>query len=199
MKSVKRALISVWDKQGMTNFAKELHKLGVEILSTGGTAKAIKEAGVKVRNVSDLTGFTELLDGRVKTLHPKIHAGILAIRDNPEHLRQLQEAGALSIDLVCVNLYPFADTIKKAGVSFAEVVEMIDIGGPAMIRSAAKNHKDVAVVTSPRQYGMVLSELVENGGLSGETRRKLAQEAFQLTSGYDAEIANFLRWRKALP
>lgn len=191
-KKIGRALISVWDKQGVGDFAQGLQRLGVEILSTGGTAKGLKEAGVAVKEVSDLTGFAELLDGRVKTLHPRIHAGILAVRDNPEHLRQMTEAGALAIDLVCVNLYPFEATARKAGVSFGDVVEMIDIGGPALIRSAAKNHGDVAVVTSPEQYGPILAELASNAGLSGETRRRLAAEAFHYTSGYDAAIAGYL-------
>jgi len=192
MKEVKRALISVWDKKEVGNFAQGLEGLGIEILTTGGTARALKEAGVAAQEISDLTGFTELLDGRVKTLHPKIHAGILGVRDNPEHLKQMAEAGAPEIDLVCVNLYPFVETAQKPGISFNEAVEMIDIGGPAMIRSAAKNHDDVAVVTSPTQYGSVLSELRAKGGLSNETRRFLAQEAFLLTSAYDSAIANFL-------
>jgi len=196
MKKVRRALISVWDKQGVGVFAHSLERLGVEILSTGGTSKVLKEAGVAVREVSDLTGFTELLDGRVKTLHPKIHAGILAVRDNPEHVKQMEEAGALPIDLVCVNLYPFQATASKPGASYAEVVEMIDIGGPALIRSAAKNHRDVAVVTSAEQYAPILTELSEKGGISEETRRHLAAEAFLRTSGYDAAIAGYLGRRR---
>lgn len=177
------------------DFARGLKDLNVEIISTGGTARVLRESGVEVKETSDLTGFAELLDGRVKSLHPKIHAGILAMRDNPEHLRQMNEAGAPAIDLVCVNLYPFQATAQKPEANPAEVVEMIDIGGPALVRSAAKNHAYVAVVVSPEQYHPVLAEIKEKGGLSGKTRRALAQRAFRLTSDYDSAIADYLASR----
>src|SRR6185503_11510373 len=148
MKPIKRALISVSDKTGIIDFARELKSLNVEIVSTGGTAKALRDAGIEVRDISDLTGFPEMMDGRVKTLHPRVHGGLLALRDNPDHVAAMQQHGIEPIDMVVVNLYPFAETIAREGVTREEAIEQIDIGGPAMIRSAAKNARDVAVVVS---------------------------------------------------
>lgn len=192
MAKVHRALISVSDKTGIVEFARGLVELSVEILSTGGTARVLKEASVPVRDVSDYTGFPEMMDGRVKTLHPKVHGGILALRENPEHLEQAQKHGIQFIDLVVVNLYPFSETVAKPEVSYAEAIENIDIGGPAMVRSAAKNHAYVGVVTNPRQYGEVLEELRASGELSETTRRRLARAAFEHTAAYDAAIATYL-------
>ncbi len=191
---IRRALVSVHDKTGVVDFARALAGLGVEILSTGGTAKLLREAGVRVSDVSDVTGFPEMLDGRVKTLHPKIHGGILARRDVPAHLDALAKHGILPIDLVVVALYPFETTVAKPGVTLAEAIEQIDVGGPTMIRAAAKNHASVAVVTEPSQYALVLEELRTQGGaLSDATRSRLAQEAFRRTAQYDAAIAAYLR------
>src|SRR6185436_65276 len=162
LRSIRRALISVSDKTGIIDFARELAHFNVEIISTGGTAKALRDAGISVRDISDVTGFPEMMDGRVKTLHPRVHGGLLAIRDNPEHVAAMQEHGIEPIDLVVVNLYPFAETIKRAGVTRAEAIEQIDIGGPSMIRSAAKNAHDVAVVVNPAQYPSVIEELHHN-------------------------------------
>ncbi len=188
--SVARALISVHDKTGIVDFARGLHTLGVQVLSTGGTARLLREAGIPVRDVSEVTGFPELLDGRVKTLHPRIHGGILARRDSPEHLAALEQHGIAPIDLVVVSLYPFEATVARPGVSPAEAVEQIDVGGPTMIRAAAKNHTSVAVVTDASQYAPVLAELRANHGvLSEATRRGLAQQAFRRTAQYDAAIA----------
>ncbi len=190
---VRRALISVHDKTGIVPFAQALAALGVEILSTGGTAKLLREAGVAVRDVSDVTGFPEMLDGRVKTLHPRIHGGLLARRDVPEHLAALEKHGIAPIDLVVSALYPFEQTVARPDVTREEAIENIDIGGPAMIRSAAKNHASVGVVTSPSQYQPVLDELRTNGASIGEaTRYRLAQEAFDRTAQYDAAIAAYL-------
>jgi phosphoribosylaminoimidazolecarboxamide formyltransferase/IMP cyclohydrolase len=177
MRKISRALISVSDKTGVAEFAAGLAALGVEIISTGGTAKLLREKGLKVRDVSELTGFPEMLDGRVKTLHPKVHGGLLAIRSNPEHQKQVQEHGIGFIDLVAVNLYPFEKTAAKPGVKFEEVIENIDIGGPSMIRSAAKNHEDVTVVVDAADYPLVLEELQKNNGcVSRETRVRLARQ-----------------------
>jgi len=190
---VRRALVSVHDKTGIVELAQALSALGVEILSTGGTAKLLREAGVRVVDVSDATGFPEMLDGRVKTLHPKIHGGILARRDIPEHLAALAKHGIAPIDLVVVALYPFEQTVARPGVTQAEAIEQIDVGGPTMIRAAAKNHASVAVVTAESQYGAVLDELRSSGGsLSDATRFRLAQEAFRRTAQYDAAIASYL-------
>ncbi len=190
---VKRALVSVHDKTGVVDLGRALHDLGVEIVSTGGTARLLREAGVPVRDVAEVTGFPEMLDGRVKTLHPKIYGGILARRDSPEHLAALDKHGVPLIDLVVVSLYPFEATVARAGVSLDEAVEQIDIGGPAMIRAAAKNHASVAVVTDASQYGWVLDELRVSGGALGEqTRARLAHEAFRRTAEYDAAIAKHL-------
>lgn len=197
MQPVKKALISVSDKSGIADFAKALDGLGVEILSTGGTAKTLEEAGVPVTRVESRTQAKEILGGRVKTLHPKIHGGILAVRDNPEHSEQMKENGIEPIDMVVVNLYPFEQTVAKPGVSFEEAIENIDIGGPAMVRAAAKNHRYVTVITDPADYPAVTEELKSSGGtVSGETNLLLAQKAFRLTAGYDAAISGFLSPRK---
>jgi phosphoribosylaminoimidazolecarboxamide formyltransferase/IMP cyclohydrolase len=190
---IRRALISVNDKTGIVELARALAGLGVEILSTGGTAKLIREAGVRVVDVSEATGFPEMLDGRVKTLHPKIHGGILARRDVPEHLAALDKHGIAPIDLVVSALYPFEQTVARPGVTRDEAIEQIDVGGPTMIRAAAKNHASVAVVTAPSQYAAVLEELRASGGsLSDATRFRLAQDAFRRTAQYDAAIAAYL-------
>ncbi len=192
--TVRRALLSAHDKSGVVEFARGLASLGVEILSTGGTAKLLRDSGVKVRDVSEVTGFAEMLDGRVKTLHPKIHGGILARRDKPEHLAQLKAQGIDPIDLVAINLYPFEQTVGRPRTSLAEAIEQIDIGGPTLIRAAAKNWESVAVLVDPSQYGEVLDELKRSEGkLSGETRFRLAREAFRRTAQYDAAIAAYLR------
>ena len=190
---IRRALVSVHDKTGVVELAKGLAGLGIEIVSTGGTASLLRASGIAVRDVSDVTGFPEMMDGRVKTLHPKIHGGILARRDAPEHLAALERHGIPPIDLVVVALYPFEQTVAKPGVTAAEAIEQIDVGGPTMIRAAAKNHAAVAVVTAPSQYGAVLDELTRTGGaLSGATRDRLAREAFARTAEYDAAIARWL-------
>jgi phosphoribosylaminoimidazolecarboxamide formyltransferase/IMP cyclohydrolase len=193
---VARALISVSDKSRLEGFARGLAKLGIELLSTGGTFKTLTQAGIPVREVSDYTGFPEMMHGRVKTLHPKVHGGILALRDEPTHLAAMREHQIAPIDMVVINLYPFEATVAKPDVPRAEAIEQIDIGGPSMVRSAAKNHRFVAVVTDPNDYGRVLEELGSSGGcLSMELRRDLAQRAFSLTARYDAAIANWL-WRQ---
>ncbi|MDD4980521.1 MAG: bifunctional phosphoribosylaminoimidazolecarboxamide formyltransferase/IMP cyclohydrolase [Candidatus Omnitrophica bacterium] len=194
MVKVRRALISVSDKAGLVDFARELNKLGVEILSTGGTAKLLRENNIPAREVSEYTGFPEMLDGRVKTLHPKIHGGLLAVRDNPNHMQSLKEHNIGLIDMVVVNLYPFEKTTQKPDVTIEEAVENIDIGGPSMLRSAVKNHKAVAVVCNPARYGQVIAELKENKGvLSAGLMRELAIEVFALTSRYDNAIYNYLQ------
>lgn len=189
---IKRAIISVSNKLGAVDLARSLNKAGVEIISTGGTMKAIRAAGIPVTYVSDLTGFPEIMNGRVKTLNPKIHGGILAVRDNPEHVKQMEENGIAPIDMVVVNLYPFKATIRKAGVTLAEAIENIDIGGPAMIRAAAKNFKFVTVVTNPEKYDEIAKMISETGGVDYETRKQLAAEAFAHTSEYDAMITDYL-------
>ena len=196
MRKVSRALLSVSDKTGVVDFAAGLAELGVEILSTGGTAKLLRERGLKVRDVSDVTGFPEMLDGRVKTLHPKVHGGILAIRSNPQHQKQVAEHHIEFIDLVAVNLYPFEKTAAKPGVTLEELIENIDIGGPSMIRSAAKNFHDVAVVVDAQDFSPVLAELHANrGSISRETRARLARKAFATTAAYDGAISTTLqRW-----
>ena len=189
LRKVRRALISVSDKTGIVEFARELKSLDVEIISTGGTASALRDAGIAVRDVSDVTGFPEMMDGRVKTLHPKIHGGLLSIRDNPEHQAAMHDHGIEPIDLVVINLYPFEKTIARADVTLEEAVEQIDIGGPAMIRSAAKNWQDVAVVVLPEDLTSVIAEMKSNhGALSLDTRSHLARKAFGQTSMYDAKI-----------
>ena len=189
---IKKALISVSNKFGAVELAQSLHNSGVEIISTGGTMKAIRAAGIPVTYVSDLTGFPEIMNGRVKTLNPKIHGGILAVRDNPEHVKQMQENGIEPIDMVVVNLYPFKSTIRKANVTLAEAIENIDIGGPAMIRAAAKNFKFVTVVTNPESYEEIAKMIAETGGVDYETRLKLATEAFAHTADYDLMITDYL-------
>ncbi len=188
-----RALISVSDKTGIVELAKELVALGIEIISTGGTYGKLKEAGVPAIEISELTGFPECLDGRVKTLHPAVHAGLLAMRSNPSHMKQLADLNIDTIDIVVVNLYPFKATILKDNVTRAEAVENIDIGGPTMLRSAAKNYQDVAVVVDPRDYEKVLSELKEQKKVSLDTKFYLMQKVFMHTSSYDTMIADYLK------
>ncbi|MCM8797984.1 MAG: bifunctional phosphoribosylaminoimidazolecarboxamide formyltransferase/IMP cyclohydrolase, partial [Candidatus Omnitrophica bacterium] len=196
MNKVKRALISVSDKTGIVEFAKGLQELGIEILSTGGTAKTLRENGIKVKDVSEYTGFPEMLDGRVKTLHPKIHGGILAIRDNKKHMEEIKKQGIEMIDLVVINLYPFEKVIANSEVKLEEAIENIDIGGPSMLRSAAKNYRYVGVICNPQRYQEVLEELRKNEGvLSEETKFKLAIDVFQRTAQYDKVIAEFLKNR----
>jgi phosphoribosylaminoimidazolecarboxamide formyltransferase/IMP cyclohydrolase len=191
--TIRRALISVSDKSGVVELARALHARGVEIISTGGTAKALSDAGIPVVPIEKLTGFPEMMDGRVKTLHPKVHGGLLAVRTNDEHARAMREHSIAPIDLVCINLYPFEQTIAKPNVSREEAIENIDIGGPSMVRSAAKNHEFVAVLTDPSQYARVLSELdALNGATSLELRRELCAAAFALTARYDSAIAKYL-------
>lgn len=192
---IKRALISVSDKTGIVELAGELQKQGIEIISTGGTAKALAAAGIKVINVSDITGFPECLDGRVKTLHPKVHGGLLAIRGNEEHMRQIKELGIEPIDLVVINLYPFKQTILKGNVKLEEAIENIDIGGPTMLRAAAKNYQDVVVVVDPSDYTKVLDEMKASDEISIKTKFKLAYKVFEHTSHYDTLIAKYLRDR----
>jgi phosphoribosylaminoimidazolecarboxamide formyltransferase/IMP cyclohydrolase len=190
---IRRALISVSDKTGIVEFARALKRFGVEIISTGGTAKTLRDAGIDVLDVSDVTGFPEMMDGRVKTLHPNIHGALLALRDNPEHQSAMKEHGIEPIDMVVVNLYPFEQTIACEGVTLEEAIEQIDIGGPAMIRSAAKNWQDVAVVTLPNDYAQVIEEMKNNdGSLSLAIRRLLARKAFGQTSRYDAIVYAYL-------
>src|SRR2546422_1695863 len=189
---VRRALVSVHDKTGVVELARALRELGVELLSTGGTARLLRDSGVPVREVADVTGFPEMLDGRVKTLHPKIHGGILARRDSPEHAAALDKHGIPAIDLVVVALYPFEATVARPGVTLDEAIEQIDVGGPAMIRAAAKNHGSVGVVTDPAQFGVVLDGIEKTGALGVETRSRLAREAFGRTARYDAAIADYL-------
>jgi phosphoribosylaminoimidazolecarboxamide formyltransferase/IMP cyclohydrolase len=191
LRRVSRALISVSDKDGLLDFARALEKLGVEIVSTGGTRKALADAGLKVIDVSELTGFPEMMDGRVKTLHPKVHGGLLAIRDNKEHAGAMASHGIRAIDLLVVNLYPFEATIAK-GAAYDDCIENIDIGGPAMIRAAAKNHGDVAVIVEPSDYGALLDELkANNGATTLDLRKRLAAKAYARTAAYDAAISNW--------
>jgi phosphoribosylaminoimidazolecarboxamide formyltransferase/IMP cyclohydrolase len=194
---VRRALLSVSDKRGVVEFARALAELGVEIVSTGGTASALQDAGLEVRSISDYTGFPEIMDGRVKTLHPKLYAGLLAVREHPEHRQALTEHDIEPVDLVCVNLYPFERTAARRGVPDAEVIENIDIGGPTMIRAAAKNHAYAAVVVSPESYDAVIEELrLNDGALSPQTRESLAAEAFAYTARYDTGIARWFAERE---
>jgi phosphoribosylaminoimidazolecarboxamide formyltransferase/IMP cyclohydrolase len=193
VRKIKRALVSVSDKTGIVDFARALVEFGVEIISTGGTAKALRDAGLEVVDISDVTGFPEMMDGRVKTLHPRVHGGLLALRDNPEHVNAMRQHGINPIDMVVVNLYPFAETIRRPGVTRAEAIEQIDIGGPAMIRSAAKNAQDVAVVVSATSYNQIIDEMKRHeGALSPATRERLAYEAFQQTANYDAMVSGYL-------
>ena len=190
---IKRALLSVSDKTGIVELGKFLSNKGVEIISTGGTMKALREAGVPVTYVSDVTGFPEIMDGRVKTLNPKIHGAILAVRSNPEHMQALDEHNITPIDLVVVNLYPFRETISKPGVTEAEAIENIDIGGPAMVRASAKNFKDVVIVTYPRRYAQLMEMLDKDGDIDQRTRKELAFEAFSHTAEYDTMISEYLK------
>ena len=200
MKQIRRVLLSVTDKSGIVEFARALEQQGAELVSTGGTARTLREAGLTVMDISDLTGFPEMLDGRVKTLHPKVHGGILHIRGNPEHQKAVATHEIQPIDMVVVNLYAFEATLKKPGVRFAEMIENIDIGGPSMVRSAAKNFEDVAVVTSAADYPELIEELHANhGSLSRATRWKLAQKAFGMTAAYDLAIASALEALLELP
>lgn len=193
MPKIKRAIISVSNKKGVAEFAKELNSMGIEILSTGGTAKTLRDAGVPVKDVSEHTGSPEMLDGRVKTLHPKIHGGLLSRRENPKDMEEINKHGIETIDMVVVNLYPFEETISKPGVSFADAIENIDIGGPAMLRSASKNFQDVAVIVDPSDYEKIISEMKNlNGDLSYKTRLGLAKKVFKHTSRYDGLIAEYL-------
>lgn len=188
-----RALISVSDKTGVVAFAQELEQLGVEIISTGGTHQRLADNGIKVKGISEVTGFPECLDGRVKTLHPAVHGGILAMRDKPEHMKQLDELKIETIDIVAINLYPFKETIMKPGVELEDAIENIDIGGPTMLRSAAKNHRDVVVICDPADYEKVIAELKENKTVSMDTKYRLALKVFQHTASYDAMISEYLR------
>jgi phosphoribosylaminoimidazolecarboxamide formyltransferase/IMP cyclohydrolase len=193
MVNIKTALISVSDKGGIVEFARKLAGMGVEIISTGGTARALKEGGVDVVSVDSVTGFPEMMDGRVKTLHPKIHGALLALRDEESHAKALEEHSIKPIDLVCVNLYPFEQTVAKAGCTFEQAIENIDIGGPSMVRSAAKNHKYVTVVTSPAQYDIVIEEMSANkGAINADLRKDFARSAFAHTAAYDAAICKYL-------
>jgi phosphoribosylaminoimidazolecarboxamide formyltransferase/IMP cyclohydrolase len=193
MSNIQRAILSVTDKTGLADFARKLFGLGIELISTGGTAKLLRDSGIAVKDISELTGFPEMLDGRVKTLHPKVHGGILHRREDPGHVAAVAEHGIAAIDMVVVNLYAFEKTAAKPGVPFEELIENIDIGGPSMIRSAAKNFHDVAIVTSPADYEPIAEELTKSGGrLSLETKWRLAQKAFATTAAYDSAIASTL-------
>jgi len=193
MKKIERAIISVTDKTGVVDFAASLSKFGVQILSTGGTARVLRDSGISVMDISEYTGFPEMLDGRVKTLHPKVHGGILGVRDNPEHVRMMKEQGIQNIDLLVINLYQFEKTVAKEGVTLEEAIENIDIGGPAMLRSSAKNFKYVTVIVDPSDYGVVLKEMEESEGeTSLKTRFRLAKKVFQLTHEYDGAISRYL-------
>lgn len=192
MVAIKKAIISVSDKTGIVDFAKQLSELKVEILSTGGTARTLKDAGIPVTNVSDYTGFPEMMDGRVKTLHPKIHAGLLALRDNEEHMKQLSELDITPIDMVVINLYPFKQTVSKDGVTLEDAIENIDIGGPTMLRAAAKNYRSVSVITNPEDYPAIIEELKEKGEISPDTNARLGVKVFQHTADYDSAIEKYL-------
>ena len=189
---IKRALLSVSDKRGIVEFGKELAAMGVDIISTGGTMKALRDAGVPVTAVQDVTGFPEMMDGRVKTLHPKIHGAIFAMRDHESTVQAMKDHGITPIDLVVVNLYPFRETIAKPDVTLADAIENIDIGGPCMVRAAAKNNKFVAIVTNPDMYGEITELLKKDGELSDAYRLNLARLAFTHTAEYDAAIAAYL-------
>ncbi|MGB6067075.1 MAG: IMP cyclohydrolase [Desulfomonilaceae bacterium] len=193
MPQIQRALISVTDKAGIDDLGKALVEFGVEILSTGGTARALSDAGIKIREVSDFTGFPEMLDGRLKTLHPKIHGGILGIRSLPEHLSAMEAHNILPIDLVAVNLYAFEKAVAQPDCTLAQAIENIDIGGPTLLRAAAKNYPFVTVITDPADYGVVIAEMRQSGGsVSEATNFKLAKKVFRLTQAYDAAITRYL-------
>src|SRR3974390_1578702 len=193
MSRIHRAILSVTDKPGLVDFARKLSSLNIELISTGGTAKLLRDSGIAVKDISELTGFPEMLDGRVKTLHPKVHGGILHRREDPEHVAAVAEHGIQPIDMVVVNLYAFEKTAAKPGVKFEEIIENIDIGGPSMIRSAPKNFHDVATVPAPADYDAIADELARSAGaLSHETKWRLAQKAFATTAAYDSAIASTL-------
>ena len=193
MGKIERAIISVTDKSGIVEFANSLSGLGVQILSTGGTARALREGGISVIDISDYTGFPEMMDGRVKTLHPKVHGGLLGLRDNPEHMEMMKAHGIKTIDMVVVNLYQFEKTVAKEGVTLEEAIENIDIGGPSMLRSSAKNFRYVTVVVDPADYEVVLQEMKKTGGETTlKTRFRLARKVFQLTHQYDGAISGYL-------
>ena len=193
MQKVKRALISVSDKSGVVELARVLADLNVEILSTGGTASTLRQNGIEIMDVSDYTGYPEMLDGRVKTLHPKIHGGILGQRENSDHVQTMAKHGIEPIDMVVVNLYPFEATVAKPNCTLEEAIENIDIGGPAMIRSAAKNYRDVVVVVDPGDYDDLIAEMKKNGGkISAQTRFRLARKVFHTTAKYDSAISHYL-------
>lgn len=193
MNQIKRALISVTDKTGIVEFAKKLSSFGVEILSTGGTAAQLRKSSIKVKDVSEYTGFPEMMDGRLKTLHPKIHGGLLALRDNPEHIKAMKEHGIEPIDMVVINLYRFEDTVAKEGCTLEAAIENIDIGGPTMLRAAAKNYRFVSVITDPADYSLILKEMEKTGGkISEATNFNLAVKIFQTTARYDGAISNYL-------
>jgi phosphoribosylaminoimidazolecarboxamide formyltransferase/IMP cyclohydrolase len=193
MSKIQRALISVTDKSGVEILAKSLRKFNVEILSTGGTAKTLAQAGIEIREVSDFTGFPEMLDGRVKTLHPKIHGGILGIRSRPEHVKAMQDHGIVPIDMVVVNLYAFEKTVARPGCSLEDAIENIDIGGPTLLRASAKNYPFVTVITDPADYEKIVEEMESSGGsISTETNFELAKKVFRLTNAYDGAISTYL-------
>jgi len=193
MGKIERAIVSVTDKGGIVDFVKSLSKLGVKILSTGGTARVLREGGISVTDISDYTGFPEMMDGRVKTLHPKVHGGLLGLRDNLEHVGMMKEHGIKPIDMVVVNLYQFEQTVAKEGVTLEDAIENIDIGGPSMLRSSAKNFKDVTVVVDPADYSVILQEMEKTGGETTlDTRFRLAKKVFKLTHQYDGAISRYL-------
>ena len=193
MKKIERAIVSVTDKKGIVEFARSLTSFDIEILSTGGTAKALREGGLDVVDISTYTGFPEMLDGRVKTLHPKVHGGILGMRDNPDHEEMMKKHEIKNIDLIVVNLYEFQKTVAREGVTLEEAIENIDIGGPAMLRSSAKNFRDVTVIVDPHDYDIVIQEMASGGGSTTlETRFRLAKKVFQLTHDYDGAISKYL-------
>jgi phosphoribosylaminoimidazolecarboxamide formyltransferase/IMP cyclohydrolase len=193
MSKIQRAIISLSDKSGIQEFAKELQTFNVEILSTGGTAKALRESGLKIKDISEYTGFPEMLDGRVKTLHPKVHGGLLGIRGNPEHVKKMNEHGIQTIDMVVINLYPFEATVAKPNCTLEEAIENIDIGGPSMLRAGAKNYPYVTVIVDPADYKPVLAEMKQSGGVvSKETNFRLAKKVYQLTARYDKAISEYL-------
>ncbi len=197
MAKISRALISVSDKTGIVKFSEELNKMGVEIISTGGTAKKLKESGIPVIDIGDFTGFPELMGGRVKTLHPKVHAALLAKREDSAHMKEVKKHKIQLIDMVVVNLYPFEETVSKPNITEEEIIEQIDIGGPSMLRSAAKNYQDVVVVSNPKDYDSLLEEMKNNGGeIGSETRHRLAQDVFAHTSRYDNVISNYFAGRR---
>ncbi|MBU1206605.1 MAG: IMP cyclohydrolase [Proteobacteria bacterium] len=193
MPKIQRAIISLSDKSGIQEFAKELQAFNVEILSTGGTAKVLRESGLKIADISEYTGFPEMLDGRVKTLHPKVHGGLLGIRGNPEHVKKMNEHGIQPIDMVVINLYPFEATLAKPNCTLEEAIENIDIGGPSMLRAGAKNYPYVTVIVDPTDYRPILAEMKQSGGgVSKETNFRLAKKVYQLTARYDQAISEYL-------